>query len=69
VDDRLIHCFTQERRVQRSLERAQAPVHKKTGKPVMFRSQMLTEKKVTDDQGVRKTDEDQELAAFLARDA
>jgi hypothetical protein len=44
-------------------------VHKKTGKPVMFRSQMLTKKKVTDDQGVRKTDEDQELAAFLARDA
>jgi hypothetical protein len=31
----------QERRAQRSLERAQAPVFKKNGKPVMFRSKLV----------------------------
>eukprot|EP00899_Mesostigma_viride_P027760 jgi/Mesvir1/8169/Mv12474-RA.2 len=59
----------QEKRVQRSLERAQAPVHKRTGKTLMFRSQPLNRKKDENkDQGPKKTDEEEELAAFLARD-
>eukprot|EP00898_Chlorokybus_atmophyticus_P006120 jgi/Chlat1/6509/Chrsp45S00472 len=60
----------EERRVQRSLERAQAPVHKKTGKPVMFRSEPPRQnKKKADGEGAKKkTDEEEELAAFLARD-
>ena len=54
----------QEIRFQRSLERAQAPAHKKTGKPVMFRSRQ--ERKTV---AVRSenTDADRELDEFLAR--
>ena len=58
----------QEKRVQRALERAQAPVHKKTGKPVMTRSQPLSRKKKNADAGPKKTDEEEELQAFLERD-
>mmetsp|Transcript_12014 Transcript_12014/g.25254 ORF Transcript_12014/g.25254 Transcript_12014/m.25254 type:complete len:416 (-) Transcript_12014:229-1476(-) len=58
----------QERRVQRSLERAQAPVHKKQGKPLMFRSVPPTRKKKEDDTGPKQTDEEQELAAYLVRE-
>ena len=58
----------QEKRIKRSLERAQAPVHKKTGKPVMFRSLPPQRKKRDAQQGVKKSDEEEELAAFLARD-
>lgn len=57
----------QERRVQRSLERAQAPVHKKVGKPLMFRSPPERKKKVQDN-GPKKSDEEEELQAFLARE-
>ncbi|KNE64995.1 hypothetical protein AMAG_10663 [Allomyces macrogynus ATCC 38327] len=35
----------QEERIQRALERARAPVKKKTGKPVMFRSAPPQKKK------------------------
>lgn len=54
----------QEIRFQRSLERARAPAHKKTGKPVMFRSRQ--EQKTV---AVRSenTDADRELDEFLAR--
>lgn len=52
--------------MQRALERAAAPVFKKTGKPQMPRS-ALPKKRVM----VEKTaqdEEEQELAAFLARE-
>ena len=54
----------QEIRFQRSLERARAPAHKKTGKPIMFRSRQ--ERKTV---SVRSehTDADRELDEFLAR--
>ena len=45
-------------------ERAQAPVHKKTGKPLMFRSAPTRKKKVTET--VQKNDEETQLEAFLA---
>lgn len=53
----------QEARVKRALERAQAPIQKKTGKPVMFRSELPKKvKKVTT---IRKNDEEAELEAFI----
>lgn len=55
-----------EARMQRALERASAPVFKKTGKPVMSRSQPLKKKAVIqEDDG---NDDEAELAAYLARD-
>lgn len=54
-----------EARVQRALERAAAPVFRKTGKPLMLRSQPPKRKQV-----VKITEQDAEeaeLAAFLAR--
>ena len=56
----------QERRTLRALERAQAPVHKKTGKPVMFRSAPIRKKKVTE--AVQKDTEEAQLDAFMNRD-
>ena len=56
----------QERRTLRALERAQAPVHKKTGKPVMFRSAPIRKKKVTE--AVKKDTEEAQLDAFMNRD-
>lgn len=54
----------QEARVKRALERAQAPIPKKTGKPTMFRSSLPKKvKKVT---AVRKNDEEAELEAYIA---
>lgn len=59
----------QERRIQRSLERAQAPVKKHIGKPVMFRSRLVKPKKQTESSESKKeADEEEELRAFLARD-
>jgi len=58
--------FEQEARVQRSLERAQAPVHKKVGKPLMFRSQPPSRKKK--EEVVSINTEEEELQAFLATD-
>ncbi|KAH7429117.1 hypothetical protein KP509_09G031700 [Ceratopteris richardii] len=56
----------QEKRAERSLERAHAPIPRKTGKPIMFRSHLFKKKKrqVTE----VKTDEDKELIEFLERD-
>ena len=56
----------QERRLQKALARAAAPVFKKVGKPVMFRSQPVRKRKevVVDD----RDDSEVELELFLARD-
>lgn len=55
-----------EARMARALERAAAPVFKKAGKPVMFRSQPLRKKAVVaEDDG---NDDEMELEAYLAQD-
>lgn len=56
----------QESRVKRALERAAAPVFKKTGKPVMFRSQPPRKKAVQVQH--ESKDDDTELLQFLAKD-
>lgn len=56
----------QERRAERSLERAHAPIPRKTGKPIMFRSQLFKKKKLQVTEV--KTDDDKELIEFLERD-
>ena len=55
-----------ERRVSKALERAAAPVYRKVGKPVMFRSQPVRKAKVVkvDD----RDEEEIELEIFLARE-
>ena len=55
----------QEARLRRALERAQAPIHKKTGKMLMPRSQPIRKKKVQEEH--KLNDEEVELQAFLAR--
>ena len=55
-----------EARVKRALERAAAPVFKKTGKPVMFRSIVRTKKRTM--QREKTPDDDRELHEFLALD-
>ena len=62
----LCYVFVQESRVKRALERAAAPVFKKTGKPVMFRSQPPRKKAVQVEH--ENTGEDTELLQFLAKD-
>lgn len=52
--------------MKRALERAAAPVFKKTGKPVMFRSQPPRKKAVQVEH--ENTGEDTELLQFLAKD-
>lgn len=54
-----------EARVRRALERAAAPVFKKTGKPVMARSRQAGHRRVA--AAVVRSDADTELDAFLAR--
>ena len=56
----------QELRFQRSLSRARAPAHKKTGKPVMFRSR-LQPKKIVHTEDDENTTNAKELEEFLAR--
>lgn len=56
----------QESRVKRALERAAAPVFKKTGKPVMFRSQPTHKKTVQ--VLTENEDDDSDLQQFLAKD-
>ena len=56
-----------EARVKRALERAAAPVFKKAGKPVMFRSRLVKKENVSTEQQ-QQQDDDEELEAFLARD-
>eukprot|EP00191_Tetraselmis_sp_GSL018_P005466 CAMPEP_0177599912 /NCGR_PEP_ID=MMETSP0419_2-20121207/13290_1 /TAXON_ID=582737 /ORGANISM="Tetraselmis sp., Strain GSL018" /LENGTH=595 /DNA_ID=CAMNT_0019092765 /DNA_START=281 /DNA_END=2069 /DNA_ORIENTATION=+ len=55
----------QEARLKRALERARAPIHKKTGKALMPRSQPIRKKKVQEEN--KLNDEEVELQAFLAR--
>lgn len=55
----------QEARLRRALERAQAPIHKKTGKMLMPRSQPIRKKKVQEENKLNH--EEVELQAFLAR--
>jgi len=54
-----------EARVRRALERAAAPVFKKTGKPVMARSRLAGPRRVA--VAAVHGDDDAELEAFLAR--
>ena len=54
-----------EARVRRALERAAAPVFKKTGKPVMARSRQAGPRRVA--AAVVRSDTDAELDAYLAR--
>ncbi|MCO5571063.1 hypothetical protein L7F22_024794 [Adiantum nelumboides] len=56
----------QEKRAERSLEQAHAPIPRKTGKPVMFRSRLSKKKKMQFTEV--KTDDDKELIEFLERD-
>ena len=56
----------QESRVKRALERAAAPVFKKTGKPVMFSSQPPRKKTVQ--VLTENEDDDSDLQQFLAKD-
>mmetsp|Transcript_2990 Transcript_2990/g.8133 ORF Transcript_2990/g.8133 Transcript_2990/m.8133 type:complete len:559 (-) Transcript_2990:375-2051(-) len=55
-----------EERLQRSAERASAPVYKKVGKPVMSRSQPVTKKEVKKED--EQDNEEAELEAYLLRD-
>lgn len=55
-----------EFRMQRALERASAPVFKRTGKPVMTRSQPLKKKEVV--LVDNRNDDEAELEAYLARE-
>jgi len=57
----------QEQRVQRALERARAPAHKKTGKPLMFRSRLVKPKRRDETSEEQEEDVDKELEDFLAR--
>jgi hypothetical protein len=68
-----VHCVAgmacvqeQERRLKKALERAAAPVFKKVGKPVMFRSQAMRKSKpvMVDD----RDEAEVELEAFLMRE-
>ena len=54
-----------EARVRRALERAAAPVFKKTGKPVMARSRQAGLRRVA--ATVVRSDTDADLDAYLAR--
>ena len=50
----------QEERIQRSIRRSQEPVVKRTGKPVMFRSQPIVRKKKVEE-NVDKVDEEDDV--------
>jgi hypothetical protein len=54
----------QEERVQRALERAKAPVKKKTGKPIFFRSAPPPKKK-KETEGTKKKEEE-DLAYYFS---
>jgi len=55
----------QEDRIQRALERAKAPVKKKTGKPVMFRSLPVQRRKKGRREVVKEDDEEEERRYFF----
>ncbi|KAI9002378.1 hypothetical protein BC832DRAFT_118769 [Gaertneriomyces semiglobifer] len=56
----------QEERVQRALERARAPVKKKIGKPIAFRSAPPQKKKRKEEDTKKKEEEDLEYYGLLA---
>jgi sRNA-binding protein len=56
----------QSERAARSLERSQAPVHRKTGKPMMSRSVPPSRKKK--EEIVKTNTEEEELKEFLSTD-
>lgn len=56
----------QERRLRKALERAAAPVFRKVGRPVMFRSRPARKAKRV--QVERRDDDAVELETFLARE-
>ncbi|KAI9104488.1 hypothetical protein DFS34DRAFT_196624 [Phlyctochytrium arcticum] len=56
----------QEERVQRALERARAPVKKKTGKPIAFRSAPPQKKKRKEEDTKQKEEEDLEYYGLLS---
>lgn len=56
----------QERRLKKALERAAAPVFKKAGRPIMFRS--LPARKVKLVKVEQRDDDEIELETFLARE-
>lgn len=55
-----------EARVRRALERAAAPVFKKSGKPAMPRSRLIRKEEVVEER--RHGDAEAELDEWLARD-
>jgi hypothetical protein len=55
----------QEERLQRSLERSKAPVTKRTGKPVMFRSRPLEKKNDEHDKSKATADEEDDIREFF----
>ena len=57
----------QEERIQRSIRRAQEPVKKRTGKPIMFRSVLQQKKKK--EVVVETTNEEDDINFYLAMDS
>lgn len=55
----------QEERIQRALKRSQAPVHKKQGKTLMFRSMPPQKKKKEAEAKNKKTEEEDDLREFF----
>eukprot|EP00163_Fabomonas_tropica_P003577 TRINITY_DN13085_c0_g2_i1.p1 TRINITY_DN13085_c0_g2~~TRINITY_DN13085_c0_g2_i1.p1 ORF type:complete len:578 (+),score=174.27 TRINITY_DN13085_c0_g2_i1:240-1973(+) len=55
----------QEKRLQKSLARSKAPVIKKTGKPVMFRSMPKARKRKDKDEAKRKAAEEDDIREFF----
>jgi hypothetical protein len=55
----------QELRLKKSLERSKAPVIKRTGKPVMFRSKPLVRKKKNEDNSKQTADEEEDIREFF----
>mmetsp|Transcript_38299 Transcript_38299/g.87709 ORF Transcript_38299/g.87709 Transcript_38299/m.87709 type:complete len:519 (-) Transcript_38299:284-1840(-) len=55
----------QEERIQRSIRRSQEPVHRRVGKPIMFRSQPIQRKKKAVDDSEKKVDEEDDVNFYL----
>ncbi len=55
----------QEERIQRSIRRSQLPVKQRTGKPVMFRSHLVTRKKKTQEHDEKQEDKEDTVEYYL----
>ena len=53
----------QEERIQRTIRRSQLPVKQRTGKPVMFRSHLVTRKKKTQEHDEKQEDKEDKASA------